>query len=110
MPTEFFHVQEHVIDSQHIREYPDATRKEQEEVLQIHIKQYVPLDSMAILPGAVTIIGAHANGFPKVLDMNSPNNCTAFTFYRSSMNPYGTRYTGDRRTVAFPFALSGSPM
>ncbi|MCJ1394724.1 hypothetical protein MMC18_007604 [Xylographa bjoerkii] len=67
MSSKFFHIQEHVIESQHIREYPGATRDSQEEVLKVHVKQYIPLDTSTILPGAVTIIGAHANGFPKEL-------------------------------------------
>lgn len=64
--TEFFSVHVHVIESQHIREYPGAVVENQEEALQLHVKQYVPLDETSILPGAITIIGAHANGFPKV--------------------------------------------
>ncbi|MCJ1401145.1 hypothetical protein MMC11_004357 [Xylographa trunciseda] len=67
MSSEFFRIQEHIIDSQYIREYPGATRENQEEALKIHVKQYTPLDTSTILPGAVTIIGAHANGFPKEL-------------------------------------------
>ncbi|MCJ1433954.1 hypothetical protein MMC27_003319 [Xylographa pallens] len=67
MSLEFFHVQEHVIESQYIREYPGATKDNQEAVFKIHVRQYSPLDTSTVLPGAVTIIGAHANGFPKEL-------------------------------------------
>jgi hypothetical protein len=71
MSSEFFRIQEHVIASQHVREYPGATADSQEDVLKLHIKQYTPLDSDLSSPNAVTIIGAHANGFPKVLDPES---------------------------------------
>lgn len=30
------------------------------------VKQYIPLDNPNPQPGDVTILGAHANGFPKV--------------------------------------------
>ena len=64
--SQFFRVVEHVIEAQHIREYPAATRTSQEEVLKLHIKQYVPSEPLEASEDAVTIIGAHANGFPKV--------------------------------------------
>lgn len=61
-----FSVIEHVIPGQHIREYPNATKLREEDVLQISIKQYVPLNRSTPVPdNAVTIIGAHGNGFPK---------------------------------------------
>ena len=66
MSTEVFHVQEHVVPAQHIREYPGATAGSQEEVLQLHVKQYTPKISTPFPADAITIIGAHANGFPKV--------------------------------------------
>ena len=66
MSTEFFHVHEHVIPTQYIREYPGATAQTQEEVLQLHVKQYTPMTSTPLPSDAITIIGAHANGFPKV--------------------------------------------
>lgn len=61
-----FRVVEHVLPSQYIREYPAATANEQEETLSLAVKQYIPLDNPNPQPGDVTIIGAHANGFPKV--------------------------------------------
>ena len=39
----------------------------QEDDLFLHVKQYIPLDQSNSQPGAITIIGAHANGFPKEL-------------------------------------------
>ncbi|KAJ9151339.1 Peroxisomal membrane protein LPX1 [Pleurostoma richardsiae] len=62
-----FDIKEHVIESQHIREYPRATAHSQEEVLHIAIKQYIPKDNPNPQPGDVTVIGAHANGFVKEL-------------------------------------------
>ncbi|KAI0899168.1 putative toxin biosynthesis protein [Annulohypoxylon nitens] len=62
-----FHIKEHVLPSQHVREYPRATLNSQEDVLYISIKQYIPIDNPNPKPGDITIIGAHANGFPKEL-------------------------------------------
>ena len=67
MSSSCFSVSEHVLPCQYIREYPGATLHNQEDTLKVHIKQYTPKDSSASQPGAVTIIGAHANGFPKEL-------------------------------------------
>lgn len=61
-----FHIKEHVIDTQHIREYPRATAHSQEEVLQLAVKQYIPKDNPDPKPGDITIIASHANGFVKV--------------------------------------------
>ncbi|KAJ2904678.1 Abhydrolase domain-containing protein [Zalerion maritima] len=60
-----FRIVEHVVPAQHIREYARATAHSQEEELQLAVKQYVPLDNPNPQPGDVTILGAHANGFPK---------------------------------------------
>ncbi|KAI1337002.1 prolyl aminopeptidase-like protein [Xylariaceae sp. FL0016] len=62
-----FHIKEHAIPGQHIREWPRALAHSQEDALQIHIKQYIPHDNPSPQPGDVTFIGAHANGFPKEL-------------------------------------------
>jgi hypothetical protein len=62
----FFNVKEHTIEAQHIREYPKATAHSQEEVLHVSVKQYIPKNNPNPQPGDVTVIGAHANGFPKV--------------------------------------------
>ncbi|KAK4997962.1 hypothetical protein LTR66_002739, partial [Elasticomyces elasticus] len=67
MSSHLFHVQEHTFSCSHIRGYPYATADSQEEVLQLAIKQYTPLDNLSPKPGDVTIIAAHANGFPKEL-------------------------------------------
>ena len=61
-----FSVEEHTIPAQHIREYPNATSHSQEDVLQIAIKHYAPLEqSLDHDKPLVTIIATHANGFPK---------------------------------------------
>ena len=65
MSTAFFRVHEHTIQSSHIREYPRATADGQEDVLQLAVKQYVPRETFTA-KSEVTVIGAHANGFPKV--------------------------------------------
>jgi len=70
MSSTLFSVQEHLVPCQHIREYPRATADKQEDVLYLSVKQYRPLDNLSSKPGDVTIIGAHANGFPKVCASN----------------------------------------
>ncbi|RAK74182.1 putative toxin biosynthesis protein [Aspergillus fijiensis CBS 313.89] len=62
-----FRVVEHTVECQHIREYPAATANEQEDILNLAVKQYIPLDNPNPQPRDVTILAAHANGFPKEL-------------------------------------------
>lgn len=66
MSSSIFSTRAHVVPGQYIREYPGATLHSQEDDLQLHVKQYIPRNQLDLPPGAVTIIGAHANGFPKV--------------------------------------------
>lgn len=61
-----FDIQEHVIQASHIREYARATATSQEDPLLLHIKQYIPRDYRDAQKGDLTIVAAHANGFPKV--------------------------------------------
>jgi hypothetical protein len=61
-----FHITEHVIDGQYIREYPRATATP-DASLKLCIKQYTPLDNPNPKPGDVTIIATHGTGFPKVI-------------------------------------------
>jgi hypothetical protein len=63
--SSIFEVKEHVLECQHIREYARATAASQNDVLHLAIKQYIPLDNLHPKDGDITIIGAHANGFPK---------------------------------------------
>lgn len=67
MSVHLFQVEEHIVPCQHIREYPRATADNQEDVLHLAVKQYIPLNNLTPKSGDVTIIGAHANGFPKEL-------------------------------------------
>ncbi|KAL9106735.1 MAG: hypothetical protein Q9227_008305 [Pyrenula ochraceoflavens] len=61
-----FKVIEHIIPGQHIREYPNALKHLQEDMLRLSVKQYSPLSGPDPVPeDAVTIIAAHGNGFPK---------------------------------------------
>ncbi|ETN46338.1 uncharacterized protein HMPREF1541_00522 [Cyphellophora europaea CBS 101466] len=62
-----YHIVEHIVPAQHIREFPRAVLDAEETVLNLHVKQYIPTDNPDPRPGDVTIIGAHANGFPKEL-------------------------------------------
>lgn len=62
-----FHVREHRILGQHIREYPGATAQGDDDALQIEIKQYIPIDNPTPEPGDVTIIATHANAHCKEL-------------------------------------------
>lgn len=73
-----FDIKEHVVDAQHIREYPRATANSQEDVLQLAVKQYIPKDNPNPKPGDITIIASHANGFVKV---NSFTTLTHFLMY-----------------------------
>lgn len=66
MTSSVFQIREHTLECQHIREYARATAESQEAVLHLAIKQYTPLDNPDPKEGDITIIGAHANGFPKV--------------------------------------------
>lgn len=61
-----FRVQDHVLDASYIREYPRALADEEETDLKVSVKQYTPLDNSSPRTGDITIIGGHANGFPKV--------------------------------------------
>ncbi|KAJ5093386.1 toxin biosynthesis protein [Penicillium angulare] len=62
-----FKIVEHVIPGQHIREYYHSVKGRQEAPVQLAIKQYIPLDRPEPIPdNAVTIIGTHGNGSPKV--------------------------------------------
>ena len=64
--SSLFKIEEHTISTAHIREYSRATANGEEDVLQLAIKQYTPRESASESDQEVTVIGAHANGFPKV--------------------------------------------
>lgn len=70
MSSKYFTCKVHTIPGQYIREYPGATLDSQEDVLKLHIKQYTPLENGSeSQQKGVTIIGGHANGFPKVSNL-----------------------------------------
>jgi hypothetical protein len=66
MSSEYYRIDEHVIDASHIRGFARTTSTTQDEVLHLAIKQYTPLNNPKPKPGDLTIIAAHANAFPKV--------------------------------------------
>lgn len=67
MSSKHFRIKEHKIEASHIRGWPRSTATKQEEVLHLAVKQYTPLSNTSPKPGDITIIAAHANGFPKEL-------------------------------------------
>lgn len=66
MSSSRFRVVEHTVNCQHTREYPAATANGDRDTPKLAVKQYIPLDYADPRPDDVTIVGAHANGFPKV--------------------------------------------
>ena len=66
MSSSIFHIQEHTIDTCHIREYSRALADDENDVLKLAVKQYTPKKKSDSSSIGVTLIGAHANGFPKV--------------------------------------------
>lgn len=64
--SSMFNVKEHIIPTTYIREYPRALVDDQEDVLSLAVKQYTPKRDAGSAKNEVTIVGAHANGFPKV--------------------------------------------
>ncbi|KAB8270075.1 alpha/beta-hydrolase [Aspergillus minisclerotigenes] len=68
MSSNNFRITEHIVPGCHIREYAGSTAGRQEDVLQLHVKQYTPLERPEPLsPEAVTIIAAHGVGLAKEL-------------------------------------------
>ncbi|KAL7938468.1 Alpha/beta hydrolase family domain-containing protein [Trichoderma chlorosporum] len=62
-----FEIREHTIQASHIREYPRATAVSQDEPFLLSVKQYTPKNGGPPRKGDITVVGAHANGFPKEL-------------------------------------------
>ncbi|KAF4556919.1 Alpha/beta hydrolase-like protein 5 [Elsinoe fawcettii] len=67
MSSSVFTVKEHIVPCSHIRQYNRATLSGKEERLRLAVKQYVPQDNPNPQEGDITILAAHANGFPKEL-------------------------------------------
>jgi hypothetical protein len=106
MSSHRFRVTEHVVPGQHIREYPAATNGDQNEVLEICLKQYTPLEWADSEPpeGALTIIGTHANAMPKV---RAPGRSQRdYLLFRNSMNHFGTTSLSSP-VASFTSAVSG---
>lgn len=93
MSTLNFRIKEHTVEGQYIREYRRALLESPEDTLYLSVKQYTPLDGSHRRPGAVTIIGAHANAFPKVRPTRDLLLDGGLNPARSFMNLFGTTYT-----------------
>lgn len=73
MSSENFTVTEHAVPGCHIREYPGST-VHQEDILNLHVKQYTPKNQAEPVPAdAITIIAAHGAALPKVTRSSSPS-------------------------------------
>jgi hypothetical protein len=92
-----FRVVEHVARAQNVRERPGAVKFGHEQELRLAVKQYIPHDNPSPAKGDVTLIGAHANGFPKVTSLFSFILCVSCTKggCRSSTSPFGMKYIRD---------------
>lgn len=94
-----FDIKEHVIPGEYVREYARATAESQNDSLVIHVKQYTPKGNGAPRKGDLSIIGAHANGFPKVRSSPVAHGATQLIantlrfplteIHRSCMSRYG---------------------
>lgn len=62
-----YEVIEHRVPCSYIRDFPGAIAGDDSDLLHLSVKQYRPLDNPNPQTGDLTIIGAHANGFPKEL-------------------------------------------
>ncbi|GAB1317463.1 hypothetical protein MFIFM68171_07673 [Madurella fahalii] len=64
---EFYREVQHTVDCHYTREYVTATANGDADRPRFAVKQYIPLDNPNPQPGDITIVAAHANGFPKEL-------------------------------------------
>ena len=104
-----FKIVEHIIPGQHIREYSHATSHRQEDTLLIAVKQYLPLKTANPEPdGAVTIIGVHGNGFPKVrFSIPFFRPIEAYLVFRKPMRRSGKTYVTSSNSVVYKSAGFG---
>lgn len=108
--TSPFYIKEHLVEGQHIREYPNATTHSQEEVLYLSVKQYIPKDNLHPKPGDVTIIASHANGFVKVRiasHADHPALAMLTILYRNYMSHYGRTSLGRSGSKVLRFEAYG---
>lgn len=97
MSSQYFRLDEHTIEASHIRSFPRALSTHENDRLQLAIKQYTPLNNLNPQDGDITIIGAHANAFPKVYSSivlshkikvtRCPRDLTVKVFSSPSMAP-----------------------
>ncbi|KAF5013566.1 hypothetical protein FDECE_426 [Fusarium decemcellulare] len=62
-----YRVVQHTVNCCHTRDHVAATAHGDADTPKLSVKQYIPIDNPDPQPGDVTVIGAHANGFPKEL-------------------------------------------
>jgi hypothetical protein len=60
-----FHISEHVIDTQYVRDSPRATAS-QNAMLKLCVKKYTPIDNTQPQPGDFTIVATHGTSLLKV--------------------------------------------
>lgn len=64
-----FHITEHVIDAQYVRDHARATATP-DAPLKLCIKKYSPVDNPNPQPGDITFVATHGIIFPKVRPLN----------------------------------------
>jgi hypothetical protein len=102
-----FQVHEHTVPCQHIRHYAHATLDSQEDILHLAVKQYTPLDNLHPGPGDLTIIGGHANAFPKVCGLSKFDGNSSLISSRNSTNHCGMNYSNFQRPLVSGFGTFG---
>lgn len=106
--SSIFDIKEHTIEASYIREYARATSHSQDEKLLLHVKQYIPKDNPNPQKGDVTLIGGHANGFPKVsLYYALTARLLLSDLARNYMNLYGKNSIMKPRVGTCGFAVFG---
>lgn len=106
-----FRVVRHIVNCQHTREYPAATANGDDDVPKLAVKQYIPLDNPSPQHGDVTIIAAHANGFPKVrwIIPDETQGLHPYQRGRSCTNLSGTRFMRGLGTTVSVFGAYRLP-
>jgi hypothetical protein len=105
--SSLFDIKEHTIEASYIREYARATSHSQDEKLLLHVKQYIPKDNPNPQKGDVTLIGGHANGFPKVSPYILVARVELRVLSRNYMSPCGRNSIMKPRAGTCGFAVSG---
>lgn len=106
-----FRVVRHIVSCQHTREYPAATANGDDDIPKLAVKQYIPFDNPSPQHGDVTIVAAHANGFPKVrwITPDETQGLHPHQRGRSCTNLSGTRFMRGLGTTFFAFGAYGLP-